>query len=329
MDNNGVLIIRELLAAGDDFVSGSQLADLIGVSRVSIHAYMEKLRAQGFAFEAVRSKGYRIEKRPDDLNETLLQALLTHAAAKLRATVLDASDSTNAEAERRLANGEETPFVVIAKQQLAGRGRMGRVWHSPASGNLYASFAFRPHISPTGMALFTLWMGVNLCECLQALCRVSCGVKWPNDLHINGKKVAGILTEARMETDLVRDVVLGVGINVNIETNDWPAELAAIATSLRSETGQPFDLNRLAAAICGRVMLAYQKFLDGEHRTLLKEKWALYDTLQGKPVSLMQGASRIAGLARGIDGSGALQIERPDGSRYLARAGEVSLDKNP
>ena len=327
MDHNGVLIIRELLATPDDFVSGSQLAELIGVSRVSIHSYMEKLRSQGFDFEAVRSKGYRIVARPETLNETLLQAMLTHASSSLSATVLDASDSTNAEAERRLANGDPTPFVVVARQQLAGRGRMGRVWHSPASGNLYASYAFRPQVSPSGMALFTLWMGLNLCECLQSLCRVQCGVKWPNDLHIGGKKVAGILTEARMETDLVRDVVLGIGINVNIQASDWPPELASIATSLRHEANQTFDLNRLAAAISGRVMIAYHKFLEGEHRVALKEKWPLYDTLQGQTVSLMQGASRVSGIARGIDATGALQIERPDGTRFQARAGEVTLEK--
>ncbi len=327
MPDKNVLIIRELLEAGDDYVSGSHLATLIGVSRVSIWSYMEKMKEQGYDFEAIRSKGYRMIQRPEQLNETLVQALLSQAAKSLRTLVLSTVDSTNSEAARRLANNEPTPFVVIAEKQINGRGRMGRVWHSPQNGNLYSSFAFCPQVSPAAMPLFTLWMGVNVCECLTSLCRLQCSVKWPNDIHIDGKKVAGILTEARMETDQVRDVILGIGLNVNSSGEDWPDELKHIATSIRQATGQAFDINRLTAAIAGRIMIAYQQFLDGDHRAALKEKWNRFDMLEGKSVSLMQGSNKIAGIANGIDSSGSLIIEKPNGTRFLARAGEVTLEK--
>lgn len=329
MTNIDALIVRELLAAEGDYVSGSQLAELVGISRVAIHAHMEKLRGQGFDFEAVRSKGYRVLKLPEQLNQTLIQALLTQAASDLAVNAFEQIDSTNSEAERQLAMGEATPFVVFARQQTAGRGRLGRAWHSAENGNLYATFAFRPQISPTRMALFTLWMGINLCQCINSLCRIDCGVKWPNDLQIDGRKVAGILTEARMETDQVRDVILGIGLNINSDRDDWPPELQQSATSLRQETGQRQDVNRVTAAIAGRIMIAYQQFLDGEHRTLLKERWAKYDTLYGQTVSLNQGDARISGTAKGIDNSGSLIIERPDGSHFQARAGEVTLEKRP
>src|SRR5690606_7301683 len=130
-----------------------------------------------------------------------------------------------------------------------------------------------------------------------------------------------------MEADLVRDVILGIGLNVNIDEADWPEPLAPIAVSLRQAAGKTFDLNRLAAAIAGRVMVAYQQFRDGHHRAALKEKWPAFDTLRGETVSLLQGDGRISGVARGIDASGALVIERPDGSRFHARAGEVTLEK--
>ncbi|EDY84282.1 biotin-(acetyl-CoA-carboxylase) ligase [Verrucomicrobiia bacterium DG1235] len=327
MIDSSVLIIREFLAADGDFVSGSQLAELIGVSRVSVWSYMEKLKAQGFDFDAVRSKGYRLTKMPSELNESLIQARLTHAAASFTATVLDEVDSTNSEAERRIANGEPTPFVVLSRLQTIGRGRLGRVWHSPQNGNLYASFAFRPQISPTQMSLFTLWMGINICECINSVCRVSCKVKWPNDLHIEGKKIAGILTEARMEADQVRDVVLGIGLNVNSDGKDWPEELKSIATSLRQSSGETFDINRLVSAITGRIAIAYKQLEDGSHKKALKDKWPRYDSLVGKQVSLLQGESRISGTANGIDANGSLVIEREDGTRYLARAGEVTIEK--
>lgn len=328
MSDPHVLIVREFLAAEGEFVSGSQLAELIGVSRVSIWSYMEKLKSQGFDFEAVRSKGYRLIDLPNELNQTLIQARLTHAAASFNAIVLNEVDSTNSEAERRIANGEETPFVIASKLQTEGRGRLGRVWHSPQNGNIYLSFAFRPQISPTAMSLFTLWMGINICECINSLCRVSSKVKWPNDLLIDGKKVAGILTEARMEADQVRDVVLGVGLNVNSDGADWPKELQKIATSLRQSSGKAFDPNKVVSAISGRIAIAYKQLQDGKHRELLRDRWPRFDYISGNEITLLQGENRITGIAKGIDASGSLVIEKPDGSRYLARAGEVSIQKH-
>lgn len=177
------------------------------------------------------------------------------------------------------------------------------------------------------MSLFTLWMGINICECINSLCQVSCKVKWPNDLHIDGKKVAGILTEARMETDLVRDVILGIGLNVNSDGEDWPEELQATATSLRQATNRSFDLSRIVSTVSGRIAIAFKQLQDGEHRSLLKDKWPNFDTLYGKTITLLQGKSEITGRASGIDASGALIIERDDGTRYLARAGEVTIKK--
>ncbi len=326
-EKNEILIVRELLDAGEEMVSGSHLAKRLGVSRVSIHGYMDKLRSQGYEFEAVRSKGYRLTQRPKELNQPLIQAQLTHAASQLRAIVLEEVDSTNSEAERRLANGEEAPFVVIARQQLNGRGRMGSSWHSPQNGNLYASFAFRPQVSPTRLALFTLWMGLNLCECINALYRVETGLKWPNDILLGDRKLAGILTEARMEADQVQNIVLGIGLNANSDGEDWPPELKKIATSLRQATGQELDLNRLVAAISGRAMIAYRQFLTDEHRALTRERWPRFDTLKGKTVQVLQGQNRIEGIAAGIDPAGSLIVERSDKTRYLARAGDVTLAK--
>ncbi|MBC2606368.1 biotin--[acetyl-CoA-carboxylase] ligase [Pelagicoccus albus] len=329
MTDKNVLILREFLAAEGDFVSGSELAELIGVSRVSVWSYLEKLKAKGFEFEAVRSKGYRLTQMPSELNEALIQSRLQHAAADFQAIVLDEVDSTNSEAERRIANGDPTPFVVASRLQTQGRGRLGRVWHSPQNGNLYASFAFRPQVSPSQISLFTLWMGINICECINSICRTSCQIKWPNDLHVEGKKVAGILTEARMEADLVLNVVLGIGLNVNSDASTWPDELKSIATSLNQVAGETFDINKLVSTLTGRIAIAYRKLLDGSHKAELKERWARYDSLLGKNVALLQGDQRISGIASGIDSSGSLIIERADGSRYLARAGEVTIEKQP
>ena len=322
-----VMILRELLEAKKEFVSGNHIAERLGISRVAIWSHMEKLRSQGFDFEAVRSKGYRLTLRPDSLNEALMRALLPRAAKDLNVVVRDRIDSTNSEAERLLANGQKTPVLVLAREQTEGRGRLGRRWHSPDNGNLYASFAFRPEVSPARLSTFTLWMGVNICECINSFFRIESNIKWPNDIHIEGRKVAGILTEARMDADQTRDVVLGIGLNVNGDTNDWPEDLKAIATSIRQETGSAQDINRFTAALAGRIALAYEQFVSDSHRAELKEKWNAYDALRGLKVSLLQGKDKITGIARGIDVHGALVLERVDGSKLLIRAGEVTIEK--
>jgi len=327
MSNTEVLILKELLSAQDDFVSGNRLAESLGISRVAIWSHMEKLRSQGFDFEEIRSKGYRLTQKPDTLNEALIIASLPRAAASLKVVLLDEIDSTNSEAERLLANGEPDPFLVIARCQTKGRGRLGRQWHSPENGNLYASFAFRPEVSPARLSTFTLWMGINICECVNAFFRVQSNIKWPNDILISGKKIAGILTEARMDADQTRDLVLGIGLNINGSGDDWPDELRAIATSARQETGSKQDANRFTAALAGRVMLAYDQFVSDAYRVRLREKWASYDALDGQKVSLFQGSAKIEGRACGIDPHGALIVERPDGSRIQIRAGEVTLEK--
>jgi len=327
MTERDAAILKAFLEAGAGFVSGAALARRLGISRVAVWARLEKLREQGFAFEAAKSKGYRLAATPPTLNAALIKARLTRAADDIRLFLLDEIDSSNSEAERRLADGDPTPFLALARRQTSGRGRLGRKWSSPDNGNFYGSFAFRPASSPSRLSAFTLWIAANLCECLNAFCRVRCQVKWPNDLLIDGRKVAGILTEARMDADQTRDLVLGIGLNVNGDPATLPPEVAATATSLREAAGGFIDPNRLAAALVGRVAMAYAQFESGLSRSALLPLWRRHDALAGRRVSLLQNRSRIEGLVQGIDPSGALCLERPDGSRLLVRAGEVAIEK--
>ncbi len=324
-----VLILEALLAAGGSPVSGVALARQLGVSRVAVWQQMEKLRAQGFAFSAVRARGYRLAKLPAAPHPALIAAHLRGLGHACPVTLLEETDSTNDEAARQLAAGRPAPFAVLARRQTNGRGRLGRAWHSADNGNLYASFAFRPRLAPARMQTFTLWMGVNLCELVANFCGATPGLKWPNDLLFAGRKAGGMLTEARMDADQIRDLVFGLGLNVNSPAGGWPPELAGRAISLAEHTGAPLDLNRFAAALLGRVLLAYDRFLDGTFTTGFAELWHRYDVLRGRPVTVLQGAHRVAGVALGIDDEGALILRTANGRTERFRAGEVTLEKNP
>ena len=327
MSNAEHVILRELLAREPKWVSGAGLAKKLGVSRVAVWQHMEKLRAAGFEFEAQRSHGYRISARPATLHGAFIETMLKVRPRGFSMIVLDTVDSTNDEAIRQLAGGRATPFAVLARQQTRGRGRFGRTWHSASPSNIYASFAFRPRVEPERMQTFTLWMGVNVCALLENFTKVAPGIKWPNDILFDGRKAGGMLTEARVDADQIRDLIFGLGLNVNAAADEWPEDLTARAVSLSQLTGANFDLNRLAAALVGRVLLAYRTFTDSDHRDSFADLWNRYDVLRGRPVTLLEAGRRHSGIASGVDDEGALLLRDERGHVARFRAGEVTLEK--
>jgi len=329
MPKTETVILRELLAREGGWVSGTALAAKLGVSRVAVWQHMERLRAAGFAFEAVRARGYRISARPATLHAPLLEALLRVRTRGFTLQVLDEVDSTNDEVARQLAAGRPAPFAVLARRQTRGKGRLGRVWHSESPVSLYASLGFRPEVEPGRMQTFTLWMGLNLCELLANFTGVEPGIKWPNDIMFGDRKAGGLLTEARIDADRISDLILGIGLNVNPPPRGWPAELASRATTLAEASGQTVDLNRLAAALVGRVLLAYDAFRENRHRDTFGDLWARFDTLRGRTVTLLEGGRRHTGEVRGVDDEGALLLQEGRGPLLRFRAGEVTFEKKP
>ena len=329
MSSTELVILRELLAREPEFLSGTELAEKLGMTRISVWGHMEKLRSQGFTFEAARSRGYRIAQRPTGLHLGLIQAYLDGRRQDFSISLFDEIDSTNDEAARQLASDRVVPFVILAREQTKGRGRLGRSWHSKANGNLYASFAFRPRVAPSRMAIFTLWMGVNICELIANFTRLTPGIKWPNDILFDGRKAGGMLTEARVDSDQIRDLIFGLGLNVNSDTNSWPPELAQRAVSLAEQAHSPLDVNRFTAALIGRVLLAYEQFAEGDHVSSFAGLWQKYDVLRGNRIALLQGDRRIAGTAMGIDDEGSLLIRPPNGRLQRFHAGDVTIEKAP
>jgi BirA family transcriptional regulator, biotin operon repressor / biotin---[acetyl-CoA-carboxylase] ligase len=327
MSQTEVTILREFLAADTGLVSGTRLAQLLGVSRVAVWMQLQKLIRQGFVFEAVPSRGYRLRQTPGHLHLALVQAHLHRMKGAPHLVCLETVDSTNSEAERQLAAGCPVPLVILTREQTQGRGRRGRVWHSPAAGNLYGTFVFRPQLGPEHLQDFTLWMGLNVCELLANFCKLTPRLKWPNDLYVGERKTGGILTEARVDADQIRDLVLGLGLNVNGRTRDLPRELQLTATSLAEAVGAPLDLNRFAAALIGRVQGAYDQFLTGDYRDKFADLWRQFDLLRGRQVTVSQGTRQIIGTAMGIDDEGSLIVRLKSGGTERFRAGEVTLSR--
>lgn len=271
-----------------------------------------------------------IKSVPEEISETRLKALCAEAGTVLRICVSETTASTNADALAILReHGNEKPFppfAVFAKTQSAGRGRIGRKWES-LPGNICVSFGFAPKIPPEKMANFTLWMGVAICEILERRYKIPVKLKWPNDILLDGKKLAGMLTELHLDAKTVHGVVFGLGLNVAGDSALMPADVRARTTSLAERCGN-VEINEVAAAVAGAVETASSRFFAGTFREDFARLWACYDSLYGNAVTAIYGNEEVAGTACGIDDGGSLKIRTASGETIAFSAGDVTLKKH-
>jgi BirA family transcriptional regulator, biotin operon repressor / biotin---[acetyl-CoA-carboxylase] ligase len=235
-------------------------------------------------------------------------------------------DSTNRLALELAKKGAAEGTVVLAERQTAGRGRLQRIWHSPAGCNLYLSIILRPAVAPQDLAQITLLAGVAAAETIAAVCPEGVGIKWPNDLLIRGRKVCGILTE--MRTDAGKHaLIVGIGLNVNISREDFSPELRESATSLREETGREVSRTDMTVALCERFGKWYETFLrDGFDP--VREAWLARSIMVGKTVRVIFRDEVQEGTVTGIDRDGALLIcAAPGAAIRRITAGDATIVK--
>lgn len=237
--------------------------------------------------------------------------------------VFDQLDSTNSEAYRRAREGGEEGEVVVADCQLRGKGRLGRSWLSPPGANLYVSVILRPPIEARNAPLLTLMAAVATVKAVKRISGIQPRIKWPNDLLINGKKVAGLLNEMNARAGQVDFVILGIGINVNMSPGTIPEEMRLIATSLGEELGHEISRVELLHALLKEVEGEYRAFLAGERERILRE-WEGFSRMVGTTVEVKSFNEVIRGRVKGIDSHGSLILMAPDGSERTVIAGDVS-----
>jgi BirA family biotin operon repressor/biotin-[acetyl-CoA-carboxylase] ligase len=328
-NDDALVILKALLDTPDSFISGSLLAEQLKISRPAIHGKLDKLREQGFEIEAIRNKGYHLLKETTVIHPDLLRYYTQKSGTAMDVLYFPVIDSTNSEAERQLSHRRTSPFAIASSCQTKGRGRLGREWHSASADNLYLSVAFEPNIPPQALQHFTLWAGIYICRALQSLVpKAPLKIKWPNDLHCDGRKFAGMLTEAKMDADSLRSIVFGIGLNVNSNPSKFPSELRKTATSLYAVGGEELPLNQVAAKVITAIKSAYNTCILDNGSENLVEAWAPLSSLAGKQVTALMNNQEISGIASGIDETGALILTAPDGTVQKVRAGDVTLKKN-
>ncbi|RON00166.1 bifunctional biotin--[acetyl-CoA-carboxylase] ligase/biotin operon repressor BirA [Pseudomonas brassicacearum] len=313
-----MLTLLKLLKDGR-FHSGQVLGAALGISRAAVWKQLQHLETElGVSIHKVRGRGYQLSAPLTLLNAVEISE---HSpACGWPVIVFDSIDSTNAEALRSIGRGMAAPFLVLAERQTAGRGRRGRKWVSPFAENVYYSLVLRIDGGMRQLEGLSLVVGLAVMQTLRDLGIAGAGLKWPNDVLVGEKKIAGILLELVGDPADVCHVVLGVGINVNMQIAD---EVDQQWTSMRLEAGRAFDRNLLVARL-GVVLQGYLSRHQSAGFSALQAEWEQGHLWQGRAVSLIAGVNRIDGEVIGIDGQGALRLS-VGGVEKVFSGGELSL----
>ena len=317
--------ILELFRSGDGVVSGAALSRLLGVSRTAVWKHVKRLRAAGYLVEAVPSKGYRLLSSPKVLTRLDLSAGLATTRIGSRIVCLKETESTNQVAFRMAEEGAVEGTVVVADGQSAGKGRLGRVWLSPPGVNLYCSVVLRPPIAPMAACQLTFLSVVAVARAIESCTSLTPQIKWPNDILINGKKVAGLLNEMNAETEKVNFVVLGIGVNLNLRMESISDTLLRHpATSLYEEGGVEVDRVAFTRALLTELDRLYDVFLQ-EGEGPVRAEWLERSAIKGRRVKVNLGEREFVGVVQGVDSFGALLVELPQGKVETVLSGDVAL----
>lgn len=304
-------------------ISGEELGQALGTSRTAVWKHITALRREGYRIESSPGKGYLLVSAPDSLLPEEIKAGLRTSLLGQQIAYHRELASTQDAAKALAAQGAGEGTTVIAETQAAGRGRVGRGWASPPGG-VYLSIILRPAIKPSEALRFPLIAGVAAAQAIEQLTGLKPGLKWPNDIILEGRKAGGILTEMSAEIDRINFIIIGMGINVNTERTRFPEEIRGIATSLREECGKEVSRLKLVQEILAQLESLYQDFQVSGFEPI-RVRWKALSNTIGARVSISSEGKEVDGEAIDIDGDGALILQKADGTLERVLAGDVQI----
>ncbi len=298
-----------------DYISGQELCERFSVSRTAIWKVINQLKEEGYEIEAVRNRGYRMVE--DKLNDSMdRETIISHMGTETmgrEVVFFSEIDSTNIQAKVQGEKGAVHGTLVVSDSQTLGRGRRGRVWESPEGAGIFMSLLLRPAFAPPKAPMLTLVMALAVTKVIREYLRIDVNIKWPNDIVYNGKKLCGILTEMSTEIDYINYVVIGVGVNANIE--EFPEEISEIATSLKlalSHTDSHVthvNRSKLIACIMSEFEIQYKHFLGSQNLSFLMDEYNQLLINRNREVRVLEIGNEYNARALGIDENGELLVE--------------------
>lgn len=318
-------ILNSLKENLNNWISGEVLSNQLDVSRAAISKQINNLKKDGYTIESSTKKGYKLVKLSEFLlvNE-IKENLKTNIFGQNNIFYYNNIDSTNNQAKLLASKGEPEGTIIVAEKQTTGKGRKGRSWISTSSDNIYISLILRPKLSPADSPIITLMTAVAIAEALLELSDLDIKIKWPNDILINKKKIAGILTEISTDMDYIDYIIVGLGLNVNSQISDFPDKLKEIATSLFVETKQSFSRSQVLKTFLYKFEKYYSLFKNKEFNKILS-RWKELSNVMNKEVKVELFDKTIQGKVIDIDKKGALIVKDHENNIHDIFSGDVIL----
>ena len=320
-----MMIVEMLKKAGENFVSGETIAGELGVSRTAIWKHIQKLRESGYQIISSERCGYKLKNAPDLLLPSEIQIGLNTKIIGKEMHYYPVIDSTNRRAKSLAYHGASEGTIVVAEEQTGGKGRLERKYFSPYGKGIWFTTVLRPNVSPNRAPQFTLMAAVAVAEAMKRL-NLKAEIKWPNDILFDGRKLVGILTEMTCELGKINYVVVGIGINVNINREEFPEDIRPIAASLSEMNGEPLSRVKFFRMLLEDLDKIYRRVIESGFDEVFA-LWKEYNITLGKNVrviSTVNNEKTFIGKAIDLNHDGALIIETADGLRTVY-AGDVSI----
>lgn len=312
----------ELLNNQQGHISGQELSEQMGISRTAVWKHMNELKKDGYEIEAVQRKGYRILSFPDKISANTIRWGLETAWIGHEIHHFDQVDSTQQVAHQMAKQGKPHGTVVIADEQVKGKGRMARTWNSPKGKGIWMSLLLRPNLPPVQAPQITLLAATVLAKTIAQRSKLVPQIKWPNDLLVNHKKVSGILTEMQAEQDTIQYIVLGIGINVNQEEDEIPEEIRYKASSLKRESGYNWKIQEIIQEILRQFETAYEQY-ENFGFGMIKKDWEHYGYRIGEEVKISTMRKTWDATLVGIEPDGALRARDREGKEEKLYSAEI------
>lgn len=316
-------ILNLLLKNKENYISGENISESFNISRTAVWKHIKNLKNKGYIIEGISNKGYKLIKEPDIMSKSSLSPYLNTNKIGNNIIHFDEIDSTNKKAKELASENAEDGTVVISEVQNGGSGRLGRKWISPKGGS-WSSIILRPTIPPVEAPKITQIAAAAVFKALDDL-GIKAAIKWPNDIYINDKKLCGILTEMNGEIDSINYVVVGTGININVDGSTWDEEVKTRATSLKLEFNKDFDRSEITALYLNHFEELYMDFLKNLDLSKTIEICRNNSNVFGKRAKLITYNNEEIVTCTGLTDTGNLIVRDSNGLEKIIFSGEITF----
>lgn len=315
--------ILKMLRNENDYISGQDICNQLGVSRTAIWKNIKTLKEEGYEIDSINNKGYKIISYPDLVSESEIYSVLNSKWLGQNIVSYDTIDSTNIEAKKLAEAGAANGTVLISELQTQGKGRRGKGWIGPKGSGIWMTLLLKPDMKAVHASMLTLIAALAVNKGILLTTGCDCSIKWPNDIVLNGKKLCGILTEMSTEMEYINYVVVGIGINVN--TANFHKDIEHIATSLHLSSGKFYHRSEIVAEVLKQFEYYYELFLKDENLNGVMDEYNSILINVGKEVKIIQNGEEYVRTAIGINKQGELLVKDSNGHIEKIISGEVSV----